>query len=159
MTRRRQLLQIRLREDHLYVQRLSESGERIGNRTRWKIGKRSTLPRELFFKTCGFIGSRIKRCDERSFVDLKRATLRALHEAAAAYGCASKSGCDCGDVTWYLHGKPFVAWQVHEETLDKHRARELRHSRAALRWTVVLRKSGYFQMRPRWTRRYWLGRE
>ncbi len=156
MADKRQLLRIKLREDYYFVQRIGEQGERIGKPTKWKIEKRSSLPRELFFKTCGFIGSRIKRCDERSLVDLKRATLRALHEAAAAYGCASKSGCDCGDIAWYLDGEPFVAWQIHQETLDKQRASKLRKSRAALRWIVVLRESGYFRMRPRRTRRYWM---
>jgi hypothetical protein len=155
MNEKRQLLRIKLTEDSLYVQRLGENGARIGKRTNWKIGKRSNLPRELFFKTLGFIHSSIKRCDDRSFSGLHRAVLRALHEAAAAFGCESKSGCDGGDVTWYSDGQPFFAWQIHEEVLNKQQARTLRDSGAALRGVVVVKKS-YFRIRMRLTRRYWM---
>jgi hypothetical protein len=158
MNEKRQLLRIKLKEDSFYVQRVGEDGARIGKRTNWKIGKRSNLPRELFFKTCGFIRSRIKRCEDRSFSGLNRAVLRALHEAATAFGCESKSGCDGGDVIWYVDGQPFVAWQIHEEVLNKQQARTLRDSSAALREVVVLKKSGYFIIQRRWTRRYWMQR-
>ena len=87
--------------------------------------------------------------------NLNRAVLRGLHEAAQSYGCKSKSGSDCGDVTWYLHGEPFVAWQVHEEGLNQQKARNLGESRAALRLIIMLRKSGYFRIKARWTRLYW----
>lgn len=105
-------------------------------------------------KTCGFMRSTIRRCDDRSFSSLNRAVLRALHEAAESCGCESKSACDGGDVAWYLDGKPFIAWQIHEEILNRQRARKLRESAAALRLVVVVRDSGYFRIRPRWTRRY-----
>jgi hypothetical protein len=81
--------------------------------------------------------------------------LRALHEATTAFGCEAKSDCDGGDVTWYVDGQPFVAWQIHEEVLNKQQARTLRDSRAALRGVVVVTKS-YFRIRMRLTRRYWM---
>jgi len=150
------LLRIKLNEDCYFVQRKGKQGEWIGKPTKWKIGKRSTLPRELFFKIYGFIRNRIQKCDEKSFAALKTAVLRALHEAAEAFGCECRSGWDAGDVTWYLGGDPFVAWQIHEEAVETLTARKLRESRAALRLIVVVRESGYFRIRPRWTRRYWM---
>lgn len=110
------------------------------------------LPRGLYFKIHSFVRRRVDQREVDAFRVVKKAVLRALCEAAQACGCEARFGCEGGDVCWYLDGKPFFALQIHEDDLDKHRAKKLRQGDAMFRWIIVVEKRGFVRYHPRRTK-------
>jgi hypothetical protein len=154
MNNSEQQIWMRLQKQRLYVQRIGKHGNRIGSRTEWTIGKKSALPRELFFKIRGFVQRIIKRCGTESADELRIAVRRALTQAAETCGCESKQGQAKADMYWKLGDRLLIAWQLHDNALDVQRIKKLKTSRALLRIVVIVKKSGYFRIVPQDTRQH-----
>lgn len=152
MTNNQQQIWIRLRKRDLRVQRVNDHGNRIGKKTKWTIGKKSALPRELFFKVMGYLRNSIKRTGTNSTDKLRISCLRALAKTAGTCGCESKFGQSKADVYWNLNGTVFIAWQIHDDAINIRRTKKLTSSKALLRIVIVLKKSGYFRILPQDTR-------
>ena len=148
MAIKHQLLEVKLKERRLYVQRVNNKGRLAGKVEKWNIGKNSNVPREIFFKTKGFIASRIRRSGTRSMKDMLRGVRHALEQAGGACGCQIKKGSKHADLYWLRNGRPLFAWQIHEDVLDKRRAKNILKSRAMLRLAVVVEGSGFFKITP-----------
>jgi hypothetical protein len=125
----------------------------VGKKTLWKVKAKSNLPREVFFKTIGFIQQAIKRYGKESIEDVMAAGRKGLERAGEAFGCEIKNGAERADVYWSVDERLLIAWQIHEERLNAKRARKLKGSKALLRLVVVIRESGWFRIFPQSTRR------
>jgi hypothetical protein len=147
MKKRKQLLQAKLHGHRLKHWRINAEGKRIGKVDKWEIGggkyAASSLPRAMFFLMWSFVMRRIKQCDDKEFGSRKKAILRALCEAAEASGCTHEFGAEKGDIAWYLDGKPFITFQIHQEYFHTFRLKKILRSRAVARFAIKLSKSGY----------------
>jgi hypothetical protein len=152
MSDEKQGVQIRRDGNRLYVQRIGKDGNRIGVRTEWTIGRKSALPRELFFTIRGFVHSSLTECQTKSLEKLRVAARNGLVEAAGVCGCEPKLGKSKADVYWRLDGFSLIAWQLHGDEVDADRARKLVTSKASLRIVIVLKESGWFNIIPQDTR-------
>jgi hypothetical protein len=112
----------------------------------------SQLPREIFFKTFGFLHQAIKKHGKESLDDITNAAREGLKQAGKAFSCDVEEGTKIADVYWFAQGQRLVAWQIHEEKLDNKRARKLSRSKALLRLVVLVKASGWFRIVPRVTR-------
>jgi hypothetical protein len=148
-----QTLKLRLSPDGqiLTVARLNRNGI-AGTKTLWRIRGTSLLPQSVFFIIQTFVRQGIKNCGEKNdYPPARKAVLRALGEAGAACGCKVRIGQDGADVLWVLKGTPLLAIQLHEQNVKMGRLNELLLSEAILRWTLAIRKGGYFRIEPRKT--------
>ena len=127
-------LKLRLENDRLYVSRLGKKDGHFGKRERWKIQKKSYLPKGVYFLIHNFIRQQVKSRDGDDFFDVKKKVLRGLSEAAIACGCETQSEQEGADVCWYLKGEPFFAAQIHEDELDMPRLKRMRSGNAMFRW-------------------------
>src|ERR1700719_2021916 len=123
---KKQSLHLGLQGKQLFCQRLNHDGDLIGTEYRWKIGKHSIVPKELFFLIHGFVRRAENQNSTKSFRAIRRAIKRALEEAATACGCEVKRAAEGGHVTWYLQSEPFMAFQVHEGDVNDERARKMK---------------------------------
>lgn len=153
MAQTKQQLKLMLSERELSVFRVKKNGKEMGKRTRWTVGRKSLLPKALYFLIHSFVRSKINHTEDRSFHSLEKAVRTALRQAGEACGCRVEFGGHGGDVCWYLHGEPFFAFQIHEVTLGEKAAKRLRKGQALLRWVITVAASGMVRYHPRKTRR------
>jgi hypothetical protein len=152
MDNEKQDIKIRRSGNLLHVQRIGKHGNRIGTATKWTIGKKSALPREMFFAVRGFVHNSLAECPTKSLDKLRVAARNGLVKAAVVCGCESKLGQSKADVHWRLDGSSLIAWQLHGDEVDADRARKLATSKASLRIVIVLKESGWFNIIPQDTR-------
>jgi hypothetical protein len=143
---------IHLKRNSLIIERFGKDGQPSGKRTRWTIKMMSNLPREMFFKIVGFLQHGIKRYGTGSMDDMTMAATKALGQAGEAFGCEVGDRKKQADLYWLLDGRRFIAWQIHEARVDERRVRKLTRSKAPLRVVVVIKKGGYFEIKPQSTR-------
>jgi hypothetical protein len=143
---------IRLKQNYLFFRRLGKDGQRTGKRTYWKIKEVSNVPRELFFKIVGFLQRSIRQSGTKSIDSVMAAGMLGLKQAGRAFGCEIKKRSKLADLYWSLGGQRLVAWQIHESSLNERRVRKLMKSKASLRIAVVMKKGGYFEIKPQRTK-------
>jgi hypothetical protein len=151
MSETQQRLKLRVDGDCLRVKHLDKSGQG-GKRYKWRITKKSNLPRELYFLVHNFVRTRVNGREDDDFDSTKKAVLRGLCEAAVACGCKPRSGKEGADVCWFLHGEAFFSIQIHDGTLDDDELRRMRKGHAVFRWAITIEKGGYTRYHPRRTR-------
>jgi hypothetical protein len=149
----KQKLELILNNRQLLCWRLNSDGENVGERYKWTIRKNSVVPREMFHLILGFVRRRVNQCPDKSFDTIRRAVRRSLFEAGQACGCTPERKAAGGDVAWYLHSEPFIAFQIHAETPTKKRIRKMLHNQALLRWVITINEKGFFKFLPRKTRK------
>jgi hypothetical protein len=143
---------IHLKGNRLILERFGKDGQPSGKRTRWTIKMTSNLPREMFFKIVGFLKRGITRYGTDSMDDMTMAAKKALGQVGEAFGCEIGDSRKQADLYWMLHGRRFIAWQIHEASIDERRVNELRKSKALLRIAVVMKRGGFFAIKPQSTR-------
>jgi hypothetical protein len=131
--------------------RLDRKGSPKGKTVPWQIRTRSYVPRLIFHCLMGYIRKRVNQKEDRNFNSVKEAVLQALCEAAKTCGCKSRFDREGGDVTWYLDDRPFFAFQIHEQEVDKLRAKKMFRGRSKLRWVIEIRDGGKIRYVPRKT--------
>jgi hypothetical protein len=152
MTSERQLGQIHLKWNRLIIERFGKDGQPSGKRKTWTIKTKSNLPREMFFKIVGFLQHGIKRYGTDSMDDMTMAAQKALGQVGEAFGCEIGDRKKQADLYWLLDGRRFIAWQIHEARVDERRVRKLTRSKAPLRVVVVIKRGGFFEIKPQSTR-------
>jgi hypothetical protein len=126
-----QKLQLSLHHRVLKSGRLDKNGVVRWSKANWNVGKHSWMPRGLFYVVNSFVLRRVKETPDKSFPAMKHAVIKALCEAAMACSCTRKLKRSDGDVTWFLNGARFFAFQVEE--FHQHADAEVSDLRALLR--------------------------
>ncbi len=130
----KQIFKLRLYQDanRMTVRRFTQTGE-LGTKTQWKIGKKSNLPKGLFYMIKNFIQQRIKHCeDKNSFPSVKEAALSGLREAAKACGCTHSVDGAGADILWSLKDVPFLGVQTARQEGQHESAKEASNGRGNL---------------------------
>jgi hypothetical protein len=135
----------------LRCHRVDRDGSRLGTSYGWEIGPRSYLPQLIYYVLHGYIRRSINQIKDKNFASVRKAVLQALCDAARTCGCKPRFDREGGDVTWYLKGKPFFAFQIHEPPVDQRRAKKMIRGNTILRWAVEIRKNGIVHHDPRKT--------
>lgn len=152
MAHDRRLGKIHLKGNCLILVRFGKDGQPSGKRTTWTIKMKSNLPREMFFKIVGFLQHGIKRYGTDSMDDMTMAAKKALGQVGEAFGCEIGDRKKQADLYWLLDGRRFIAWQIHEARVDERRVSKLKRSKAPLRIVVVIKREGYFEIKPQRTK-------
>lgn len=167
----KQKWQLKLHARKLRYGRRDKSGETRWAKEDWEIrkDKDSWLPTGVFHFVASYVLNCVKNASDKSFATLRKSILRGLCEAALACGCAWKLNRARGDVTWFLDGHRFYAFQIEDchshavakipdlqALLRKRRSRfeKMEHkSGAMLRGSWLVLKGGYVKLVPGRTRR------
>lgn len=145
---KQQKLRLHLRNNRLTCERLNRDGGPSGFEYHWKIRETSNVPNELFFLILGYVRRARTQCATKSFADVRRAIKRALYEAARACCCQARRRVEGGSITWYLDGAPFIAFQIHRNSVNKKRVKKLLRGNATLRWVITLVDNGFMEFVP-----------
>ena len=152
MAHAQRLGKIRMKHNRFIITRYGKDGQPTGKSTEWKIKEKSNVPRELFYKIKGFLERSIRQSGTKSIESVMKAGWVALNEVGKAFGCEIRDSSKLADLYWWSDGHRFVAWQIHESSLDERRVRKLEKSKALLRIAVVMKKGGHFEIKPQQTR-------
>ena len=100
----------------------------------------------------GFLQRSIRQSGTKSIDSMMIAGREGIKQAGKAFGCEIRKGSKLADLYWLLDEQRLVAWQIHERSLDERRIRKLVKSKALLRIAVVMKKGGYFEIKPQATK-------